>query len=195
MPNSKLLQRPVIDRLLQKNVPVQLFKSYPTCPKGCYVYSKNDTTLQGCPYCKALRGEDKSWPVLSLASKFAELIASDEVRGKLLYRYENYPREKVLENDGLTDKVYNDIFDSAGYAKLLREKEVDNPLDIYFNLNIDGFTSNKSSSTRLTIIHCVVLNYSPTEVSKKLVLRRKVLLLIKEFLSTFFSYIDSGLTT
>ncbi|CAO3623086.1 unnamed protein product [Mucor hiemalis] len=159
---TKMLHRPAIDRILAEKVPLKLFNEHSTCPKGCYVYSKDDNLLTSCPYCESPRSENRMWPVLNLGSKFAELIASEKTREKLLYRHENYPKEEVLANDLKGDKVYNDIFDSAGYANLLRKKEVDNPLDIYFNLNIDGFTS-KVSSTKLTIIHCVVLNYSPTE--------------------------------
>lgn len=127
------------------------------------MYSKKDAH-QNCPLCQTPKSQNKEWPVLNLASKFATLIAGENTRERLKYRYENYPRETVLENDASPNKVYNDVFDSATYARLLREKEVDNEFDIYFNLNIDGFTS-KCSSARLTIIHAVVLNYSPTEVS------------------------------
>lgn len=162
VPEGKLLHRPVIDRLLEEKVKMNLFNYHESCPRGCYVYSKNDTH-QSCPQCNAPKSENKLWPSLSISSKFASLISSEETRERLLYRFENYPKESVLANDLLPKKVYNDIFDSASYAKLLRQKEVDNEYDIYFNINIDGFTS-KYSSTRLTIIHCVVLNYSPTEV-------------------------------
>lgn len=173
-----MLHRSAIDRILEGKVPVQLFNKHSTCPNGCYVYSKKDASLKSCPYCNSPRSENKLWPVLNLGTKFTELIASEETRKKLLYRHENYPKEEVLANDLRSDRVYNDIFDSAGYANLLRKKEVDNPLDIYFNLNIDGFTS-KYSSTKLTIIHCVVLNYSPTEVSKKSVYKEKMRPLLK----------------
>lgn len=94
-----------------------------------------------------------------------------------MYRHENYPKEAVLANECSPEKVYDDIFHSTGYANLIRERE-DNPLDIYFNLNCDGFQS-KYSSTKLTIIHCVVQNYSPTEVSKKLVYKEKLRHLLK----------------
>lgn len=178
-----MLHRPAIDRILAEKVPLKLFNEHSTCPKGCYVYSKDDNLLTSCPYCESPRSENRMWPVLNLGSKFAELIASEKTREKLLYRHENYPKEEVLANDLKGDKVYNDIFDSAGYANLLRKKEVDNPLDIYFNLNIDGFSS-KFSSTKLTIIHCVVLNYSPTEVRKQLVYKEGMRQLLKHF--TFF---------
>lgn len=141
---------------------MNLFNYHQSCPRGCYVYSKDDIN-QACPECNAPRSKSKLWPVLNIASKFAELIASEETRERLLYRFENYPKESVLANDLLPKKVYNDVFDSAAYARLLRQREVDNEYDIYFNIYIDGFTS-KYSSTRLSIIHCVVLNYSPTEV-------------------------------
>lgn len=138
-----------------------MFNEYNTCIRGCYLYStKEDAALESCPSCNTPRSETKVWPVLDLASKFAELIASDDCREKLLYRHQNYPKEVVLQNSDSPKKVYNDIFDGEAYAELIRKREVDHPLDIYFNLNIDGFTS-KTSSTRLTIIHVVVLNYHP----------------------------------
>lgn len=141
-----------------------LFNYHSTCPKGCYVYSsKEDASLTSCPSCNTPKSENKMWPVLSIASKMAELIASEDSRERLLYRHQNFPKEEVLKNHSSSEKVYNDIFDSEGYANLIREKEEDRPLDVYFNLNIDGFRS-KFSTTKLTIIHCVVLNYDPTEV-------------------------------
>lgn len=144
-----------------------MFHEYDTCIKGCYLYGKDDTALTACPSCNAPRSETKVFPVLSLASKFAELIASDDCRERLLYRHENYPRETVISNCDLPNKVYNDIFDGEVYADIIRKKEEDRPLDIYFTLSIDGFTS-KSSSARLTIIHCIVSNFHPSEVCKYL---------------------------
>lgn len=127
-------------------------------------------SFTACPTCKSPRQKNKTWPVLKLSSKFAELIASKDSRERLMYRYDNYPKDKVLAaNRSPVSKVYDDIFDSAAYAAVLKKRDVDNPLDIYFNLNIDGFQS-KVSSTKLVIIHCVVLNYSPVEVRDKEIL-------------------------
>lgn len=143
---------------------MDLFDNYSTCVNGCYLYSTpQDEQLTACPRCGSHKSSNKQFPMLSLSSKLSELIAGSETSERLKYRYENYPRDTVLANARSTNKVYNDIFDSLAYAEVLRKREIDNPLDIYLNLNVDGFQS-KVSRTKLTIIHCVVLNYCPTEV-------------------------------
>lgn len=93
----------------------------------------------------------------------SELLACDDLREKLTYRHDNYPKEYVLSERNNIDKIYKDAFDGERYARLVEEGHFDNKYDIALKIDIDGFRS-KFSSTKLVMMHCVILNYDISEV-------------------------------
>ena len=70
------------------------------------------------------------------------------------------------------------------YARLVEDGHFDNKYDIALKIDIDGFRS-KFSSTKLVMIHCVILNYDISEVIYiKVNMKKKKLLLICMILLT-----------
>lgn len=161
------MNREACDALIKSRVPLQLVNRHNACPKGCYSFdTKKDALLTACPNCKTPKTEAKPWRVLRIADKFAELLACDDIREKLEYRYNNYPNEEVLKNRNNPNKVYQDVFDGDVYADLVEKGFMENKHDICIKIDIDGFKS-KFSSMKMIIVHCVVLNYDIVEVSLK----------------------------
>ena len=121
---------------------------------------------------------------VKISDKLSELLACDDVRERLSYRHDNYPKEYVLSERNNSNKVYKDAFDGERYARLVEDGHFDNKYDIALKIDIDGFRS-KFSSTKLVMIHCVILNYDISEVIYiKVNMKKKKLLLICMILLT-----------
>lgn len=166
--NSKLLHREACDTLVKESVSLQLVNKNEICgTNGCYQYDpKRDVHLNSCPVCNGPRTTKNEMKTVKIADKLSELLACDDIRERLAYRHNNYPKDKVLSERNTNGKVYNDAFDGDRYAKLVEEGRFDNKFDLALKLDVDGFRS-KYSSTKMIMIHCVVLNYDISEVSSK----------------------------
>ena len=162
---SKLVSKESCDTLVKKTVPLQLVYKNETCASGCYLYDpKSDASLESCPICSKPRSQTNELKTIKIADKLAELLACEDIRERLSYRHENYPKDKVLSERQSESKVYQDAFDGERYAKLVEDGCFDNKYDIALKIDIDGFRS-KVSSTKMIMIHCVILNYDISEVS------------------------------
>lgn len=125
--------------------------------------NRRDTALVACPVCGASRSNTATLKTVNVADKLAELLTCDDVRERLAYRHNNYPKEKVLSQRCEKDKVFTDVFDGELYKNFVEKNLFDNKYDIALKIDIDGFKS-KFSSTKLVMVHCVVLNYDISEV-------------------------------
>lgn len=163
--SSKLLGREACDKLIQRVVPMNLVNKHEICAtNGCYLYDAiKDVDLISCPICDCSRNIKKELKTINIAAKLSELLACDDVRERLAYRFEQYPNSEILQPSQET--VYRDAFDGELYAKFVKDGHFDNKYDIALKIDIDGFRS-KFSSTKMTMIHCVILNYDISEVSK-----------------------------
>ena len=161
------MARETCDTLVKSKVPFELVNKHEICgTNGCYLYdSTEDVALISCPICDSPRSIKKELKTIKIAEKLAELLACDEVRERLAYRCENYPNSHVLRPDVSQKKVYKDAFDGELYAQFVKKGLFDNKYDIALKIDIDGFRS-KFSNTKMTMIHCVVLNYDISEVSE-----------------------------
>jgi hypothetical protein len=126
---------------------------------------QKDASLTNCPVCGDPRNKTSTLKTVNITDKLAELLVCDETRERLAYRSDNFPKEQVLNQRYSSDKVYTDVFDGELYTKFVEQNLFDNKYDIALKIDIDGFKS-KFSSTKLVMVHCVVLNYDISEVRK-----------------------------
>lgn len=163
-----MLSREACDSLVKQTVPLQLVYKNEICgANGCYLYSsKKDAALDACPVCHSPRSLKNELKTVKIADKLSELLACEDIRERLSYRHENYPKNIVVSERHNPKKIYKDVFDGDRYAKFVEDGAFDNKFDIALKIDIDGFRS-KFSSTKMIMIHCVVLNYDLSEVKKK----------------------------
>lgn len=161
-----MLAREACDKLVKSKVPLQLVRRHEICgSNGCYLYDElNDKNLDACPICHGSREIKKELTTVKIAEKIAELIACDSTRERLAYRSNKYPNNKILQQNTLQRKVYTDAFDGELFTDFVKRGYFDNQFDIALKIDIDGFQS-KFSNTKMTMIHCVILNYDISEVS------------------------------
>lgn len=101
---------------------------------------------------------------VNVTDKIAELLISDDHRERLAYRADTFPKDQVLQQRSSSEKVYTDAFDGELYANFVENNLFENKYDVALTLSIDGFHS-KVSSTKLVMVHCVILNYDISEVN------------------------------
>lgn len=129
--------------------------------------AEKDVALTSCPVCNGPRSKKNVLKSVKITEKLSELLACDDIRERLEYRSDNYPNSQVIEQKNSGDKVYRDAFDGELYSKFVEKNLFENKHDIALKIDIDGFKS-KFSSTKMIMVHCVILNYDISEVSKHL---------------------------
>ncbi|KAG2228943.1 hypothetical protein INT48_005321 [Thamnidium elegans] len=92
---SKILAREACDTLVKTKVPVDLVTSHEICgANGCYLYDiRKDISLTACPICGATRSKTSTLKTVNITDKIAELLICDDVRERLAYRADNFPKD------------------------------------------------------------------------------------------------------
>lgn len=161
----------------------QVVFHFDVCPNGCFLYPKDDANILFCTnencqlprYRKheqalALRQagvdlNDESFPsfvavqqmaVVSVGAALAQMMLDEDKRELFKYRAE----QDCTHEDG----VYRDIFDGKVYQDFLfnQQQLFQDDSDIGIVLFVDGFQPKVQTGSTLTIIHCLVMNISPS---------------------------------
>lgn len=161
----------------------QVVSHFDVCPNGCFLYPKDDANILFCTYenCQlpryrkhdqalALRQagvdlNDDSFPsfvavqqmaVVSVGAALAQMMLDEDKRELFKYRAE----QDCTHEDG----VYRDIFDGKIYQDFLSSQQqlFQDDSDIGIVLFVDGFQPKIQTGSTLTIIHCLVMNLSPS---------------------------------
>ena len=161
----------------------QVVSHFDVCPNGCFLYPKDDANILFCTnencqlprYRKheqalALRQagvdlNDESFPsfvavqqmaVVSVGAALAQMMLDEDKRELFKYRAE----QDCTHEDG----VYRDIFDGKVYQDFLfnQQQLFQDDSDIGIVLFVDGFQPKVQTGSTLTIIHCLVMNISPS---------------------------------
>ncbi|CAM0137328.1 unnamed protein product, partial [Umbelopsis sp. WA50703] len=92
---SKILAREACDTLVKTKVPVDLVTSHEICgANGCYLYDiRKDIALTACPICGATKSKTSTLKTVNITDKIAELLICDDVRERLAYRADNFPKD------------------------------------------------------------------------------------------------------
>lgn len=173
-PHPKLLSEEACDRVIKREIPLELTRSYVPCCNNDFLYLQNDTSTIECPKCLAARtapasnkNSERSIKIMSIGDKIAELLACEEFRdGIESYTETLRSNQEVHYNQGT--KVFRDIFDGEIYETLIRDKTINKNINnIFLKLDVDGFTCS-NSRTSMTMVNAVILSLDPSQRYTKL---------------------------
>lgn len=127
---------------------------YPVCINGCMLINNNNKEVIKCLACNNdiynnKHKHKRSINMLPLTGQLGLLLSDASTRRDLLYRANHSP-----------DDSYDSIFSGSQYQSQ-KHRLFTNPYDLAIGLYVDGFTSPKKPSHKLTMVHVVVYNYHP----------------------------------